>query len=107
MKVIYLCIYRNFIFLLSLNYSVTTPTTQWKRAARVFFTLYYTSLFFETVERTEDTKCMMKLKKEQRYFAVFFSLAILLSASKTPIYDYNTQTTAYIPDKNFSSFLTC
>ena len=72
-----------------------------------FFTLYYTSLFFETVERTEDTKCMMKLKKEQRYFAVFFSLAILLSASKTPIYDYNTQTTAYIPDKNLISFLTC
>ena len=41
-------------FLLSLHYSVTTPTTQWKRAARVFFTLFYTSLFFETAERTEE-----------------------------------------------------
>ena len=92
MKVIYLYIIK---FLLSLTIVLHNGDRQ-----HVAFSLLYTSLFFKTVKRTEDkTK-----KREQRYFAVFFSLAILLSASKTPIYDYNTRTTTANNPYKKSSF---
>ena len=56
----------------------------------VSFLHFSIHLYSSKLQNVLKSKCMMKLKKEQRYFAVFFSLAILLSASKTPIYDYNT-----------------